>query len=359
MTVLPHVPPSEVALLRVVAQRLAGAPWSTAGEAVGHLTCVQAQDYRGALTSVALRTQGRDTREAVAALDGGEVVLTWPMRGTLHLLRAEDVGWVVPLCAPRAEAAAAGRQHQLGLTDAHVERAAALTQEALGGGRLLDRAALLAAWEAGGLDVAEQRGPHLLRRLAQAGLVCLGPVEGSRPAYVLVEEWVPAPRRLEREEALGELARRYFRGHGPATVADLARWAGIGVRDTRAGLALAREDLAAVDVDGTEHWLDPATPDLLATARRAARALMLLPGFDELVLGYADRSATLAPEHAARVVPGGNGMFRATVVHEGRVVGTWRHAGTGSRRRVEAEPFSELPAAVEDALADVYASLPR
>jgi hypothetical protein len=175
--------------------------------------------------------------------------------------------------------------------------------------------------------------------------------------FVLLDEWVPAPRRREREEALGELALRFFAGHGPATVKDLVRWAGVLVRDVKAGLAVAAPQLERLVVDGTEHWMDPATPGRLAAARDEAEDVLLLPGFDELVLGYADRRCTVPAEFAERIVPGNNGMFRATAVLDGRVVGVWR-AGRGKSRPIELEPFTELTAEVRARIEARYAALP-
>jgi hypothetical protein len=119
-----------------------------------------------------------------------------------------------------------------------------------------------------------------------------------------------------------------------------------------------RDQLTALDVDGVEHLLDPATPDLLAACRREAGAVFLLPGFDELVLGYADRSCTVPPAYAERIVPGGNGMFRPTVLSDGRVVGTWRRTGSGTRREITAEPFTTFPARVARAVRDRAETLP-
>jgi Winged helix DNA-binding domain len=175
---------------------------------------------------------------------------------------------------------------------------------------------------------------------------------------VLTDEWIPKPRRLDREEALAELALRFFRGHGPATVPDLARWSGLTITDARAGLAAVRDQLATLDVDGTEHLLDPATPELLDAVRAEARGLFLLPGFDEFVLGYGDRSAVLDPAFADRIVPGGNGMFRPTVVRDGRIAGTWRRIGTGAKRRIAAEPFTDFPDDVRAAIEARAALLP-
>ena len=350
--------PHEVALLRLVAQRLAGPPLPDAATTVRWLTAVQAQDSPGALTSVALRTEGGTRAVVEAALDAGEVVRSWPMRSTLHLVAAEDLGWIQQLCGPRVLAGAAKRRATLGLTEAEAERARELAVAALLGGGRRTRAALLRAFDEGGVATTGQRGYHLLWYLAQTGTLCLGPTDGGEQLFVLTDEWIAKPRRLDREEALAELALRFFRGHGPATVPDLARWSGLTVTDSRAGLALVRDQLGSIDVDGTEHLLDPATPELLDTVREQARGLFLLPGFDEFVLGYGDRSAVLDPAFADRIVPGGNGMFRPTVVHDGRIVGTWRWTGKGAKRTAAAEPFTEFDDALREAIAARAAALP-
>jgi Winged helix DNA-binding domain len=348
----------EIGLLRLVAQRVAGPQAATCAEAVRWLTAVQAQQLPGALTSVAVRTAEGTRTDVEAALDAGEVVRSWPMRGTLHLVAAEDLGWLLDLLAPRVLSMVTGRRAELGLDAGQYERALDLAEGALSGGRRMRRNDLLAVWEDAGLSTAGQRGAHLLGQLAQTGAICLGPMDGAEQLFVLTDEWIRKSRRLERDEALTELAKRYFSSHGPATVADLARWASLRITEARAALAAVRSELVGLDVDGVEHFLDPETPDLLAACRKEARGLFLLPGFDEFVLGYGDRGAVLAPEFADRIVPGGNGMFRATVVHDGRILGTWNWTGRGAKRTVTATPFTAFPAAVAAAIPDAAARLP-
>ena len=218
--------PHEVALLRLVAQRLAGPPCATPLDAVRVVTAVQAQDHPGALTSVALRTAARTRASVEAALDAGEVVRSWPMRGTLHLVAAEDLHWLLALLGPRALAGLAGRRQALGLTDADAERARELVVAALAGGRRSTREALLAAISGGGVPTTGQRGYHLLWFLAQTGTLCLGPTDHGTQLFVLLDEWIPTDRLRRPEDPLAELAADVPRGHGPATVHDLARWAG-------------------------------------------------------------------------------------------------------------------------------------
>ncbi len=348
----------ELALLRLVAQRIAGPPMPSAAAAVRRLTCVQAQDLPGALTSVALRTVGRSRADVETALADGELVRSWPMRGTLHLVPAEDLHWLLELLGPRVLAGAAQRRANLGLTEADTERARELAVAALRDSGRMSRRQLLDVLVDGGVEITGQRGYHLLWYLAQTGTLCLGPMDDGEQLFVLLDEWVPHPRRLDPEEALGELAARFFAGHGPATVADLARWAGLRTGDVRAGLGLARSRLATVEVEGREYLMDPETPDLLATCRAEAEGLFLLPGFDEFVLGYADRSCALPAVFAERIVPGRNGVFRPTVVCGGQVVGTWQWTGRGAKRTVTATPFTTFPDEVAAAIPEVAAALP-
>jgi hypothetical protein len=350
--------PRDLGLLRLAALRLVGPFEPTAADAVRRLGAMQAQDYPGALLSVALRTTSRLRKDVVASLDAGEVVRSWPMRGTLHFVAAEDLRWFLDTVGVRTVGTASKRWADLGLDEPQAERARELVDQALATRGRASRAALLTAMDDGGIDVTGQRGAHLIGYLALTGTLCLGPTDGEREQlFVRLADWVP-DRRLDRDEALAELAARFFTGHGPATVKDLVRWAGCTVRDARAGLAAVADRLETVTVEGTEYLMDPATPDRLAAARSEADGVLLLPGFDEFVLGYGDRSAVVPAEFADRIVPGGNGMFRATVVHGGQVVATWKWAGRGAKRAVAVEPFTVLPDDVAAAIPGLAAALP-
>src|SRR5215213_3604115 len=190
----------EIGLLRLAAQRLVGPRPATPAEAVRLLAAVQAQDFPGALTSVALRTTSRLRTEVAAALDAGEVVRSWPMRGTLHLVAAEDLRWFLDTLGIRALAGIGKRWAGLELDEAQAERARELVVEALAGRGRASRAELLAVIDAGGVPVTGQRGYHLLWYLAQTGTLCLGPTDGTgEQLFVLLDGWVGDERRLERD----------------------------------------------------------------------------------------------------------------------------------------------------------------
>jgi hypothetical protein len=322
--------------LRLAAQGIAHPALVDPVEVARAMLAMQAQDYLGVLWSLALRTRAASEADVEAAHASGALVRSWPLRGTLHVVAAEDLGWMLSLTGERTVRSAAGRHRQLGLDDADFARTAAIARERLAGGGRASRDGLLAAFRAGGVSTEGQRGAHLLGNLAHTGLVVLS----GRTEYALLDEHVRAPRRLDPDAAAGELALRYFTSHGPATVRDLAWWSGLPVTTVRAATARVRDRLDAIEVDGAEYLMRPGLePD--------GDGVHALPGFDEYLLGYADRSAALAPEHADTIVPGGNGMFLPTLVVRGEVVGTWRRERGRRVVRATAAPFAPLSGAAE------------
>ena len=307
-------------------------PGASAGDVVRHMTAMQAQDFPGAKWSVGLRAPGLTDAAVESALATAEIVRSWPMRGTLHFVAPEDLGWMLQLTAPRLIRGARLRREQLGLTESDIERARAVAREALGGGRVLSRDGIQSLWNEHGIETTGQRGYHLLWSLSQTGTLVFGPVDGKAQTFVLLDEWVTTPRRLEGDEALGEWAARYFSSHGPATVRDFAWWASLTLTEARRGVAVANP--RELEVDDVTHYLaDDLEP--------APNGTFLLPGFDEYLLGYQDRSAPITAEHFNLVVPGNNGIFQPTIVRNGEVVGLWKRPL--AKRGFEFSPFAALP----------------
>jgi hypothetical protein len=293
--------------------------------------------YAGALWSIALRTPHLTKTDIEKAIENREIVRTWPMRGTLHFLAAKDARWMVSLLAPRAIAKAAGRRKQLEISDAVIDKSRDIITEALIGGKCLTRIELCQILEQKGIKTKDQRGLHILHYLAETGLLCFGPHSGKQPTFVLVDEWLPPTPVKTREDALGELAKRYFTSHGPASLRDFAGWGTMTMTDAKLALSLAADSLAEETVDGITYWFDPKL-------KPAASAIYLLPGFDEYMLGYKDRSAALASEHSNYIVPGGNGMFLPTVVKDGQVVATWKKTVRSKSQHILVTPFTTSPA---------------
>ncbi len=169
-----------------------------------------------------------------------------------------------------------------------------------------------------------------------------GPLAGNQQLVVAFDDWITESRTLDRAEGIAEWLLRYLRSHGPATERDFSWWSGIPLTEVRAALARVRDQLAELTFEGTSYWLSPETAALLDEGVPAGRLVLALPGFDEFLLGYTDRSLVLPPEHADKIVPGGNGVFRKTIVAGGQVVGTWDVSRSGKAASVVPEPFDEV-----------------
>ncbi|WP_422735786.1 winged helix DNA-binding domain-containing protein [Micromonospora sp. WMMD729] len=301
----------------------------TVAEVVEWFGAMQAQDLASGLWSLGTRLPGRTVTDVQAALERREALRTWPMRGTVHLVPPADVRWMLELTGVRSLAGVASRRAQLGLSEADADRAVDVLGAALAGGGRLTRAQCLATLREAGLGTDGQRGYHLLWYASVRGVTCVAPTVGTEQTFALLDEWAPEQRRPERDEALALLAHRYVRGHGPVTDREFAGWSGLTLTDARRGLTAAGDLLRTVRVDGEPMYVDATLVDAAPTP---AAGVLALPGFDEYLLGYRDRTLMLDPAHRSAVVPGNNGIFQATVVRAGRVVGVWRR--TIGRRAV-------------------------
>ncbi|GAA4284229.1 crosslink repair DNA glycosylase YcaQ family protein [Brevibacterium daeguense] len=319
-----------------------GAPaLGTPAAAAERLFAWQGQDLGSALWALGVRAPGTTREEVRAAFTAGRLVRSWPFRGTLHALAAADLPWILELTGPRTLGGLTRRNAELGITEATVDSARALASELLRGRKHASRRRLLDAFEDGGLATAG-RGSHLISRLALEGTLVFGPFAGGEHQLVLVDEWITESRRFDTEGAVREIVRRYLAGRGPAALSDLAWWAKLPVRWIRSAAMELGDELTTFDYQGTELW--GHAPALDSTTGLAPRQVLLPAGFDEVLLGYADRSAVLPAEHAGKVVPGGNGIFKPAVLVRGRAIGTWR-AKPGARQvSVAVIPFERPPA---------------
>jgi hypothetical protein len=336
---------AEIVSGRLHHQLVAGGPTRSPATVVRTLLAMQGQDYLASLWAVAVRTPAATERDIEAAIARRELVRTWPMRGTLHLVAAEDARWMTDLMAPKVVRRMAARHRQLGLDEAVFDRARTALTEALEGDRQLTRPAAYKVLEAIGIPADERRN-HIFGYLSQQSVLCIAAREGKQPTFALLEEWAPAARSLPRDESLAQLALRYFGGHGPATEQDLMWWSGLTAKEVREGIAMAASELEETTVGGVRHWSGPGAVPPVEKTR-----VDLLPSFDEYLLGYRERGAMLDPAHATGVNPGGNGIFNPIVVIGGRVRGSWKRTIKRDRVAIAATPFGAFTQREQRAIA--------
>jgi hypothetical protein len=344
----------DVAARRLVNQQIASPRLSSVLELVRWMGAVQAQDYRGGLWATGLRLDGVDASGVEAAIAAGQIVRTWPMRGTLHFVPAEDARWMLRLLGARVAAGAGSRYRQFGLDEAAFTRSARLLVRALEGGRSLTRPEAYATLERGGVAPHAQRGLHVLFHLSHLGLLCQGPRRERQPTFVLLEEWIRRSKSPTPEEGLATLATRYFSSHGPATLPDFVWWSGLRVKEARLAIDAAGARLHEETWDGRTWW-----SGMRSSTRRSGRGrAVLLPPWDEFIVAYKDRRAATGhlggrTEESLRTVGS------ALILIDGRVRGAWKRAARAGSLRFAAEYWTAVTRAEKEAVREAVGRYSR
>jgi len=290
--------------------------------------------------------RGVDRSEITRAIDEDRsLVKTWAMRGTLHLLDARDIRWIVACLGPVTIAKTRRRRLELGLDEELLARAIKEMKTVMG------RAGAMTRWEL--VDALARRGIvlgkkgqapiHLIMYAALTGLVCLGPErDNGEPTYVLLDKWVTRAGGKPRQDAVTMMAVRYLRGFGPATLHDFSAWSGIPITQARkAWISLIdREELHEVLVDGKSLWMIDGGVGRASASSDQTPQVRLLPAFDSYVLAYSNRELLMPGELKGRVYHGGQTL--ATILVDGAVAGVWRYARRGKLLSVELSPFDAL-----------------
>jgi hypothetical protein len=340
----------DIAQLRLISQQLMGAKLKTVKDIIGRLGAMQAQDFAMAQWAIGVRLPHSTNRTIEAAIDRGEIIRTHLLRPTWHFASAADVRWMLELTAPQIRSSMIGRHREMGLTGSILKKSYAVIEKALRGGVHLTRDELIV--ELGKAKIATDGGhaSHLFLSAESEEIICSGALKDGRQTYALLDEWVPKAKSLPKEEALAKLAARYFDGHGPATFQDFVWWSGLPVGRARQALESVKTDLRSETIDSRTYWFSGA----LSTAKPAPETAFLLPAFDEFLISYKDRLASLPHENHHKAVSN-NGIFYPIIVVNGRVTGTWKRmikkGKTGTAATIK-KKFFERPDEAASALID-------
>jgi len=309
----------------------------TPGDVVAWLGAVQAQDFAAAKWALGMRMDKATDADIEKAFNDGAILRTHVMRPTWHFVAPQDIRSLLALTAPRVHAANAHMYRKLELDNDLLSRCHAVFTKALRGKNYLTRSELANCLAENRIKAAGQKLAYIVMHAELEAVICSGPRRGKQFTYALLEERAPQAKKLRRDEALAQWARRYFASHGPAQLKDFVWWSGLTLQDAQRGVDLAAPQLAHEIIDGKTYWFFPNTK----TIKPQAPAALLLSIYDEYTIAYKDRSALGGERYAEKLLAMGNAL-NSVLILDGKIAGTWKRVIKKGMVEITMNPFSPL-----------------
>lgn len=337
---------TDLALYRLQNQKLLNSDLTTPTEVVKWLLAVQSQDFVGAKWTVGLRAPSLTDEIVEKAFNEGEILRTHVMRPTWHFVSPDDIQWLLKLTAPRVKQLMSYYNRKLGLTEKIFDQATEVISSALANHNYLTRQELKQELEQAGIKIKTENKvqylAHLLLWPELNGVICSGPRLGKQFTYALLSERTSKPlTRFDKDEALAELATRYFKSHGPATVKDCSWWSGLTVAEVKRGIELASL-LESEDVSGKTYWFAKSQPKL----KQNTHSQFMLSNYDEFTIAYKDLEVFVDSAFAKKV----GIVFAHAFLVDGRIIGMWKRVIQKNTMNITVRLFKAPSQGVKHAL---------
>ncbi len=324
----------EISRLRLVNQQVNHPFNKSAKDVVKEMGALQAQDFNMSKWAVGIRLPFSTNRTIETAINNAEIIRTHLLRPTWHIVSAADIYWLLELTAPQIKSSLRSRHKELEITELVIKKSKKIIENSLQGEFQLTRDELVSKLENSKIKTNNNRASHLFLMMELDGVICSGIIKGKKQTYALLEERVPAKKILYKDEALAELAKRYFTSHGPATLHDFTWWSGLSMLDSRNALEIIKESFISETVNSKTLWFK----DSFKNKEKMNNEVYLLPAYDEFIISYKERSAAIAQENISKAVSC-NGIFRPVIVHKGKVIGIWKSEKNRDKILIEAALF--------------------
>lgn len=332
---------NELANLRLANQQLTSPKFTSPEDLAGWMGATQAQDFRMVRWAIGLRIPGSTIQDIDKAIDDGDIIRTHVLRPTWHFVSANDLLWMLDLSAPKIMPGLKYRQVFLGLTPEILTRSNEILSGALKG-KQTEREEIAEVLKSEGIelrtsgDTAENRLSHILLWAELNGIVCSGKTIRGKQTYALISDRIRSGKKPSKNEALGMLASKYFKSHGPATIKDFGWWSGLSAADIKTALEVAGDELVSTEIGSLKYWSGKGQQP-----GDNQKQAWLIPAFDEIIISYTDRSAVLSSDNHRKAVSS-NGIFRPVVIVGNVVVGLWKPVKAKDRLVIEVSPFLSL-----------------
>jgi hypothetical protein len=310
---------SEVSFLRLANQKISHPSTKNVVELISWMGAMQAQDYNMAKWALGLRLKDATEKSIQDAFNKGKILRTHLLRPTWHMVASEDISWMLQLTAPQIKIAANPWNKKLELTETIFKKCTKIIESSLEGGIQLTREELYSKFENSKIIMNNSRLIHIMLMAELNAVVCSGALKGKKHTYSLFSDRVPIMKTYSRDQALGELALRYFNSHGPATLQDFAWWSGLPLSVSKKAIEIIRTNFHSETIDNKIYWFSNSSLNI----KSIKNSVYLLPAFDEFIISYKDRRASLAKENQ-NVTISKNGIFNPVIVINGQVAGLWK-----------------------------------
>lgn len=306
--------------IRLLNQQLCAPQFTTPAEVVSHMGAIQAQDYRMMRWAVTMRTKKPSAEAFGKAFDSGQIIRAHLMRGTWQLISADNYRWMHHLLAPKSKTVIKGwmSANHISIPDselADIRQLLVSTTARLTSAVKEDYAETLIQH---GITMDDHRLTYHIRFAELDGVLCSGNLHPSKATYALAGQKIPQSPNLDYDEALALLARIYFQSHCPATLEDFAWWSGLGLSACRKALSMIESELTHCKWNSYDFVL---TDNCRTKGYRNGQTL-LIPPFDEYLIGYKSRDLVLAPENR-HLAHNNSGIFYPIIAHNGTICGNW------------------------------------
>ena len=328
----------DIVRLRLISQQLAEPKSQSVQSLVSFMGALQAQDFSMVKWAIGIRLNNSTLLDVETAFNSGEIIRTHLLRPTWHMVTVNDLPWLLELTAPNIKASMKSRNNRLGLNEEILRTSNKVIQGVLESRDNASREELIAELEKAKLSTDDNRASHFLFIAELEGIACSGPIRNGKPTYALFDKRVAKHNRLTRDEALATLARKYFRSRGPARLADFTWWSGLPAKDVKIGIESIKSDLCSRTIDSMEY-LSYGSTEL---SHQKGGTTFLLPAFDEFIISYRDRSIFL-PELKFSHIISDNGIFRPTIVIDGKVIGIWKTVNKEGAITLNIRLFEDFP----------------
>lgn len=327
----------EIANYRLASQKLFKTIPETPEEIVQHLGAVQAQDYAMAKWAIGSRC---DATEKVieGAINSAKIIRTHILRPTWHFVVADDIHWMLALSAPQVKRFTASASKKYDFDAKKLDQINAKIEKLLTGNNHLTRDEIMQELDIKRSSAQDFLSAVIMMNAELDGLVCNGKMKGKQITYALLEERVPKPTIiLSKEEALVKLAKRYFESHGPATLLDFSWWSGFSPTTIKLAIHSIESELNSVEIDNQKYWFGTDLPHL----HNFRESVHFLPAFDEILISYKTREASILLEHQSKAFTR-NGIFKPIILENGKVIGTWKRTIKKDKTKIETQFFAAL-----------------